>query len=299
MKRIGLGLVSGLLCFPAVAEEQAARPRITGIAHVRVLATNADRSRDFYSRILGLGSGGAGCGSNVSCFSVNDRQQIEVVPAGPRPTSNFIAEVGFETTDVGRMRRYLLAHKIAAGPISTDALGRKVSQLTDPEGHPLAFVQQPVRPKGFRAAAEQVSRRLLHAGFVVRDVAAADRFYRVLLGFRMYWHGGMKDTDTDWVELQVPEGSDWIEYMLNIASDADHDELGVMNHLALGVDTMKPAVARLRAHGLTSDAQPEIGRDGKWQFDIFDPDATRVEFMEFQPAQAPCCNPYQAPHPLP
>jgi hypothetical protein len=27
--------------------------------------------------------------------------------------------------------------------------------------------------------------------------------------------------------------------------------------------------------------------------------ATRVEFMEFKPAQKPCCHPYEAAHPAP
>jgi hypothetical protein len=42
--------------------------------------------------------------------------------------------------------------------------------------------------------------------------------------------------------------------------------------------------------GLKNTDEPEIGRDGKWAVDIYDPDATRVEFMEFAPAQSPCCN---------
>jgi hypothetical protein len=52
-------------------------------------------------------------------------------------------------------------------------------------------------------------------------------------------------------------------------------------------------------HGLKSTDQPEIGRDGKWSYDIYDPDMTRVEFMEFKPAQPPCCNPYTGTHPKP
>jgi hypothetical protein len=42
---------------------------------------------------------------------------------------------------------------------------------------------------------------------------------------------------------------------------------------------------------------PEIGRDGKWSYDIYDPDGNRVEFMEFTPSQAPCCHAYTAAHP--
>jgi hypothetical protein len=32
---------------------------------------------------------------------------------------------------------------------------------------------------------------------------------------------------------------------------------------------------------------------------LYDPDATRVEFMEFKPAQKPCCHSYEAAHPAP
>jgi hypothetical protein len=44
---------------------------------------------------------------------------------------------------------------------------------------------------------------------------------------------------------------------------------------------------------------PEIGRDGKWSLDVYDPDGTRVEVMEFAPAKDPCCHPYTADHPKP
>jgi hypothetical protein len=43
--------------------------------------------------------------------------------------------------------------------------------------------------------------------------------------------------------------------------------------------------------------KPKIGRDGKWQLNLFDPDDTRVEFMERKPTDEPCCSPYAGPHP--
>ena len=72
----------------------------------------------------------------------------------------------------------------------------------------------------------------------------------------------------------------------------------MQNHFSLAVEQIKSAAARLREHGLKTTGEPEIGRDGKWSFDIYDPDLTRVEFMEFKPAQPPCCNPYTASHPV-
>jgi catechol 2,3-dioxygenase-like lactoylglutathione lyase family enzyme len=290
------------LCFawlPLSAEDQPVRPPITGIAHVRVYSTDLYKSRDFYTRILGLASGTAGCtGIAHPCYTVNDHQQIELVQVTSAAPANLLAEVAFATPDIQQMRRYLLAHHIAAGDIKKGANGVQHFELLDPEGHPIAFVQLPAS-RFFTAPPEQISTRMVHAGFIVRDHAVLDRFYMDLLGFRMYWHGGFKDAGNDWWEIQVPDGTDWIEYMLNIASNADHAERGVQNHLSFAVDKIQSAAARLRTHGLKSTDNPEIGRDGKWSYDIYDPDLTRVEFMEFTPAQAPCCNPYSGPQPKP
>lgn len=273
------------------------RPKITGIAKVSVYSTNLENSKIFYGQILGLAPAEQ-CHQSQLCYSVNAEQQVDVVPVPAAAESNFLAEVAFATDDAEQMRCYLVAHKIDAGPISTDSDGRKRFALRDPEGHPIAFVQS-AKIRNFRPAPSPVSTRLFHAGFVVRDSALEDRFYRDLLGFRMYWHGGFKDTDTDWEEIQVPDGNNWIEYMLNIPGTADHKELGVQNHFSLGVASAKTAVDVVRSRGLKNIDGPEIGRDGKSSADIYDPDATRVELMEFTPAKAPCCNPYTAPHPKP
>jgi len=256
-------------------------------------------AREFYRRILGLSGGTAGClGSARPCFTVNSHQQIELAQIAGGTPDNLLAEIAFATSDVVQMRRYLVAHGIAAKPILKEGTAPEHFELLDPEGHPISFVQQ--SEHFYSSTGDQISARIFHAGFIVKDNAVEDRFYRGLLGFRMYWHGGFKDDDVDWEELQVPDGGDWIEYMLNIPANADHRERGVQNHFSLGVPSMKSAFERLRIHGLRiTEDKPEIGRDGKWSFDIYDPDATRVEFMEFKPAQQPCCHPYESPHPTP
>ena len=57
------------------------------------------------------------------------------------------------------------------------------------------------------------------------------------------------------------------------------------------------ASALLLVSGLSADDKPEIGRDSKWQYDVYDPDLTRIELTEPAPTKDPCCNPYTAPHP--
>jgi hypothetical protein len=41
------------------------------------------------------------------------------------------------------------------------------------------------------------------------------------------------------------------------------------------------------ARGDKSDEKPQIGRDGKWQFNMYDPNFTRVELMEPKPVEKP------------
>ncbi len=140
---------------------------------------------------------------------------------------------------------------------------------------------------------------LIHAGFIVKDRAAMDKFYRDILGFHLYWSGGMKDGETNWVSMQVPDGTDWIEYMLNVDPNADQRLRGVMNHIALGVPSVKEAAIQLEKNGVKLTEQPKIGRDGKWQLNLYDPDMTRVELMEFTPVEKPCCSEFTGTHPKP
>jgi catechol 2,3-dioxygenase-like lactoylglutathione lyase family enzyme len=298
--RITLFLATVSLCLSLNGQQNATRPRITRIHHVRIYVSDVGRSWRFYSHILALPTEGGGCGTARPCLPVNERQQLEFQRVPSTEPANWLAEVAFATENVAQMRHYLQANGAKPGEIAKDANGTQHIELHDPEGNPIAFVQ-PATTQTIEHSVEQVGKRLFHAGFVVQDASAEDRFYRDILGFRMYWHGGFKDNDVDWEELQVPDGSDWIEYMLNIPSTADHKERGIQNHFSLGVTKITSAYNLLVAHGLkpNDDDKPEIGRDGKWSFDIYDPDQTRVEFMEFTPAQKPCCHTYEAAHPVP
>ncbi|HZR64567.1 MAG TPA: VOC family protein [Terriglobales bacterium] len=285
----------------ASSNDQIKRPRITGIDHVTVYVSDVARSRDFYSAKLGLTLGCPEYRGPDTCYLVRPGQRIllKQAPAQQGGLKNWIAEIGFATDDLMRMRSYLLAHGRVSGPILTQSDGAREFRVRDAEGNLIAFVQRTPLQASYEAAPKQIGSRLIHAGFVVRDKDAENRFYVDLLGFRLYWYGGFKDKDTDWYELQVPNGPDWIEYMLNIPADADHKELGIQNHFSLGVKNVNDAARQLRGNGLQTFDGPEIGRDGKDSLDAYDPDGTRVEVMEFTPKQKPCCHPYTAEHPKP
>jgi catechol 2,3-dioxygenase-like lactoylglutathione lyase family enzyme len=223
--------------------------------------------------------------------------QRVLLKQSPVHAKNGLAEVAFATDNIVEMRRYLVAHGLHAGIIRRDSDGSRSFPVRDPEGNPIAFVQRSPSKIGYGPASKQISTHLIHAGFVVKDRAAENRFYVDLLGFRLYWYGGFKDDGVDWYELQVPDGPDWIEYMLNIPTNADHKELGVQNHFSFGAKNVHDAAAQLHLNGLQTFDGPEVGRDGKDSLDAYDPDGTRIEVMELTPKEKPCCHPYSAEHP--
>ncbi len=306
MNRFALGSIALLVTLPSVfAQDKVVRPHITDIAHVRLYVSDMDKSRAFYGGILGFPSTDPFCmAPALSCFAVRffPHPQIIELQQAPSPApKDWLAELAFSTDNVPRMRDYLVAHGIVPGPISKAASGPQHFELRDPEGNLISFVGRIPVVSHVQPVSNAVSERIIHAGFVVRDRAAMDHFYKDILGFRPYWHGGMKESGTDWVAMQVPDGTDWLEYMLNISPTANKQTLGVMNHVSLGVKDIKVAAASLEKSraNLRADASPKIGRDGKWQFNLYDPDDTRVELMEFAPVEKPCCSEYTGPHPKP
>jgi catechol 2,3-dioxygenase-like lactoylglutathione lyase family enzyme len=286
------------------AQDKPKRPRITRIVHVRLYVSNLEASRAFYRQLMGLRAGGGGCtDAPRPCFTVGwSRRQAIQLEATPSPDfKNWLAEIAFETEDVSRLRSYLIAQGVTVGAISKASCSVHF-ELHDPEGTPVSFVQRScgvIDDPAPYISSSQIGVTLLHAGFVVKDMAAENRFWIDALGFKLYWYGGFRDDGVDWYEIQVPDGDNWIEYMLNIPADADHKERGVQNHFSLGVKDIHAAADQLHKNGLLKFDGPEIGRDGKWGLDAYDPDGTRVEVMEFTPAGKPCCHPYTAPHPTP
>jgi len=285
-----------LVCSSLNAQTMPQRLKIYGIALVRLRVSDEAASRRFYQQTLGLYPLTKGCFSLPSiatCYHLSDSQQLEIVPGAP--SNNAVESVGFQVPDAAEMRDYLLAFGVKCGEIMKSNSGDKFFETFDPENHRLIFLTSGIRI--YSLIGYPGDSHLIHAGFVVHDRAAEDHFYQDILGFHVYWHGGMKDDETRWVDMQVPDGTDWIEYMLNVTANADHHTLGVMNHIALGVPDIHAAEAQLRKNGWTGSEQPKIGRGGKWQLNLYDPDDTRVELMEFTPTQKPCCSEYTGPHP--
>lgn len=273
------------------------RPHILGIDHVSFYTTAPDGVKKLYGDVLGLASAAPVEPGGTLRYTMGT-QWVGYSPAPDPKSTDRMDHVALITDNITALRQYLNAQGIKVPQIQGRSDHSLFFVVNDPEGHNVEFVE---RGKGeaVPAAASAVSRHMIHAGFLVYHREAEDHFYRDILGFRPYWHGGMKDDETDWLALQVPDGTDWIEYMLNQPVHPDLQLTGVMNHISLGVADMKKAQAILEAHNWKphGDEKAQLGKDGKWQLNLYDPDLVRVELMEFKPVQKPCCSEFTGPHP--
>jgi catechol 2,3-dioxygenase-like lactoylglutathione lyase family enzyme len=276
---------------PAPAQDQTppARPKILGVARIDLRTDDLTAASKFYSGILGLPDATV---PPMSTFEVNPHQFVRLTEDLRDPKQDRLVRIAFETSDAEQLRLYLAAHNVKVpAQLDHDTPDFISFRVTDPEGHEVEFVQiRPLQHHVFTPAKlPAVSDHMIHVGFVVSDRAAEDHFYGDILGFHSIWHGGMKDDQTDWVDMRVPDGTDWLEYMLNV-HDPDPQTLGVMHHLALGVPSVAKGFDTILARGYKSE-KPQMGRDGKWQLNLYDPNYTRVELMEPKPVQKPCCSP--------
>ena len=298
MKNLFLLVFLVTVSISTVSQTQSpARPHITAIDHVAFYTTNPDYVKKLYGGILGLASADP-IEPGETMRYMSGRQWVGYSPA-PDPNANDrLDHIAFTTDNVGALRRYLINKGLRPGQIEGRANHSLSFVVKDPEGRKVEFVE---RSKDDTAPPEPdaVSHRMIHTGFLVYNQPAEDHFYREILGFRPYWHGGMKDNVTDWVSLQVPDGSDWLEYMLNQPAHPDVRLVGVMNHISYGVADMKKAQDLIEAHGWKEHGEEhaQMGRDGKRQLNVFDADHTRIELMEFKPAEKPCCSDFTAAHP--
>jgi len=286
-----LALAFAVSALTAAETRPAERPPIVGLAHVAFHVGDLAKARAFYSGLLGYQEvyrlGDAGKPERV-CFKINDRQLVCLLPGLPPGQDDRLSHIAFETTDVAALRAYLDEKGVKASEVGTDAGGDRFVRVQDPDGHAVGFVQylpgsRFARTRGTAAGTRRISDRLLHVGLTVSDLAAADRFYKDGLGFSEIWRGGRTDGATDWINMKVPDGTDYLEYML-VTGPVDRDRLGTLHHMALVVPDVQAALEALRGRPGGWDRKavrtPQVGRNNRWQLNLYDPDGSRAELME-------------------
>ncbi len=289
-----IALLASLLSTFTFAQQ---RPPITGVAFARFYTTNPEAAQKFYGSTLGYESKQV---DGMLFYPINRSQWVELITKTPPPEANSrLAAVAFTTTNAKQLQSYLESK----GVKPEQPLRNGQFAVRDPEGNLVIFVQKGSEKAVASAAmsSNAPSHRIIHVGFMVTDEAKENAFWRDILGFRPYWRGGPASGGTNWVSQQVPDGNDWLEYMLNNGPNPTLQHAGVMNHFSLGVVSMPDTLAALARNHCEGPncTKSQTGRDGKVQLNMYDPDLTRVEYMEFAPQQGPCCTAFTAKHPTP
>jgi len=291
-------LVLGITIVGGAGAQQ--RPPILGVAHIALKTNDLAAARAFYGKYLGYEEAFSlslpGGGIEMTFFKVNDRQYIEVLPGLKDETEDRLSHIAFETTNAEQMRAYLASRGVPA-TLRTLPDGNASVVIRDPDGHTVEFVQY--MPESL-------------------EIRNAGRFSGGLADFRahrarwLYGLGPGRGRPPVQGHSGLPRGlarrlhGRWAAQLGRHArprgprSSGVHARgaqpvartLGVMNHLCLIVPSVDASYKTLLARGMKIADPPKIGRDGKWQLNLYDPNFTRTELMEPKPVQKPCCSPF-------
>jgi lactoylglutathione lyase len=250
------------------------------------------KSRAFYKDFLGYGEPYAlkrDDGSDrIAFIKINEDQYLELFAENPKQDGR-LNHISFFTDDVERMRAYLASRGVRVpDKVGKGKIGNSNFNMTDPDGHTVEIVQyQPDswtrREKGKYLPATRVSTHMSHVGVTIGGLDPALRFYHDVLGFQDIWRGSSSGRVLSWVNMRVPEGGDYLEFML-YSTPPDEEQRGVKNHVCLVTPDIENAVAVLKARasqcGYTRPVEIKVGVNRKRQANLFDPDGTRIELME-------------------
>jgi catechol 2,3-dioxygenase-like lactoylglutathione lyase family enzyme len=281
-----------LVCLPVSAAEAPQRPRILGVSHIALYVQDIAKSRAFYKDLLGFAEPYSLTNHDGSLhltwIKVNDRQTIELFPE-KEAGSDRLNHIALETEDANGLRQYLASRGLAV-PTNTPIgkIGNANYLVKDPDGHNVEIVQYLAdgwtrREKGKFLPDSRISKRIMHVGILVGELEPALKFYQNMFGGAEFWRGGSDPEMLSWVNVKLPDGEDYLEFMLYTELPAP-DKRGKSHHLCLEVPDVEKArlilSARIKDAGYTRPLEIKTGINRKRQLNLWDPDGTRIELME-------------------
>jgi catechol 2,3-dioxygenase-like lactoylglutathione lyase family enzyme len=269
------------------------RPKITGISHVGYFVSDLPKAIAFWHDFLGydeaydLKKVGSDTDVRIAFIKVNDHQHIELFNEPPTAPPNMMSHLCFTVDNVEQMRAYLRSKgfnvKDSNGKTRT---GDYAFEIKDPDGMLVEFVQSLPTGLEMQAAGKflpptRISDRIYHLGFLVGNSQKSIAFYHDVLGFTETWRGGANPAELSWINMKVPDGDDYVEFMLYKNAPS---KFGTKNHISLVVPDINKAVAELQSRPAFKtygkDLTIATGVNQKRQVNMYDPDGTRVEIME-------------------
>jgi catechol 2,3-dioxygenase-like lactoylglutathione lyase family enzyme len=292
MKRIAVFLLLSIVVAAAHPANETKRPRILGISHMALFVSDLQKSRWFYEDFLGYAEPynlERDDGSvRIAFIKINEDQYIELFTDSPKQDGQ-LNHIAFYTDSAEDLRAYLASMGVKVPEkVGKGKIGNSNFNVTDPDGHTVEIVQYEPdswtrREAGKYLPDTRISTHVPHAGVTIGALDPSVKFYGGILGFQEFWRGSSTGKVLSWVDVRVPDGQDYLEFML-YAKPPDAREMGVKNHICLATSDIEKAVATLKARpaakSYTLPMEIKVGVNGKRQANLFDPDGTRVELME-------------------
>ena len=265
------------------------RPPITGIAHAAFFVSDIDKARAFYKDYLGFAEPfdlkNPDGSLSLTFIKINDRQYVELFPEREK-NSDRLNHISIETTDAEALRKYLASKGVKVpAQVSRNRIGNASFNVSDPDGHTLEITQylpggESLRNKGKAMPTTRISDYMAHFGILVGSLDASRKFYGDILGFTETWRGSREGKALDWTNMKVPDGDDYIEFML-YSTIPEPTKRGSAHHICLFVPDIEKAAAELKTRpGYDKPLVIRTGVNRKRQLNLFDMDGTRTELME-------------------
>ncbi len=292
MKRMAISLLLAICFSGSIAGDEVKRPRVLGLSHMALFVSDLKKARAFYEDFLGYqepyvlkredGS------DRIVFIKINDNQYIELFAENPKQDGH-LNHIAFFTDSAQNMRDFLASRGIKVpDKVTKGRIGNSNFNVVDPDGHTVEIVQyepdsRTRREQGRFMPDTRVSTRMAHVGVTVGALEPSLKFYRDVLGFQEFWRGSSSGTELSWVNMRVPDGDDYLELML-YSKPSDAEQMGGKNHICLFTADIRKAVAMLESRparkNYTRPIEVKVGKNGKRQVNLFDPDGTRIELME-------------------
>jgi lactoylglutathione lyase len=296
MKKMPFFLLLSSLCLAQQpAPQEVKRPHILGVAHMALYVSDLAKARVFYQDFLGYGEpyhlmNKEGTAERIAFIKINEDQYLELFAEKPREEGFQLNHISFRTDDAEAMRLYLASKGVKVPEkVGVGQIKNKNFNVNDPDGHIVEIVQYMPdgwtrRETGKFLPDTRISTQMRHIGVLIDKLDASLPFYRGILGFTNIWQGPPNGKTLSWVNMQVPDGTDYLEMMLYNKPPETHAQRGTKNHICLVVPDIEKAVAILESRRAKTGYAPPIeiktGQNGKRQANLYDPDETRVEIME-------------------
>lgn len=264
------------------------RPRILGLSHVAVKATDCEKSVAFYRDFLGFAEQGrlfypTNGRRELVFLKISDSQTIEVFDAANvAQVASQLYQVALQVEDADSVRVHLARHGFRMPPVVARGQMKNANFTTrDPNGYIIEVVQylpegRMVQDRGKFISPTRISDHLIAALVLTSKLDETLRCYCDVLGFAEGWRAPATNAEPACIALNIPGCLDYVEVVSGGRDAAQAFRLEVPN--------VDDATAELKRRapltGYEKPIVPFLGRNGHRLVHVFDPDGVRVELME-------------------